>query len=458
MQHIFEPHEHDILGGRGNGPNLHLGNIYFRELVEANKTKYTSSQCNKVKNSIILEIVNKIQSRTPPGRFLTKDNDSGLWYVMAYKKMLKKTGQALRERPVSNSSLASSVYDISQETAADLNNLLENLNCSKVLNDNITKDGCDAMSQKYLIRQEEKEKFSTNTSDDIEYKENHYWKKLSNKNQINNGYGDCSMKQKQEEVLDNPCKASDTYISNDKEYGESFNCNKEGDTNQNLSEYKLKSDAFTEQDNFPDEPYGTFNSSDTERRESMDWGTVLNATENNDPSSQNTMNQSLATLNVLESMMTSMKSINLDDSEEKESDSVDQMDVSMHFANCAEFNKGLSKSVPPCLNLYKDDICPKENSDMTKSTPPLHSYNLNDDNVDPRQMTLPSSRRISLKKFFTLSGRKLAAFTTDDKKIQRLPSLQQEQARSDYDHLFEGSYSDSMDFNDSIDMINFAKV
>lgn len=96
MELITEPHAHDVLSGRGNGANLHPGNIYFRSLVATHKGTYVSSS-HKDKKNIKLRIVQQIQNRCPSGRFLHKNNMTSLWNCMNQKEALRKTGQALRE-------------------------------------------------------------------------------------------------------------------------------------------------------------------------------------------------------------------------------------------------------------------------------------------------------------------------------------------------------------------------
>jgi len=99
MQSIITPHEHDILAGRGNQVNRHIGNVFYRDLVREKKAAYTSLFCCYTeKKKIISEIFEKIESRNPPGRFLMKERESGLWTIMDYKTILKKIGQALREK------------------------------------------------------------------------------------------------------------------------------------------------------------------------------------------------------------------------------------------------------------------------------------------------------------------------------------------------------------------------
>lgn len=94
---VSAPHEFDVVKGRGNGANLHPGNIAFRKLVTAHKDTYYVSS-NDEKKRIVVIIIDLIQSSTPAGRFLTED--CGVWRLMDEKSVLRKVGQALREQKV----------------------------------------------------------------------------------------------------------------------------------------------------------------------------------------------------------------------------------------------------------------------------------------------------------------------------------------------------------------------
>ena len=93
---IVNPHEHDVLSGRGNFVNYHAGNEHFRALVRKHKLEYV--RCPKPqKGKFSRMIVDEIKNRTPPGRFLKQDGSTKLWYDIGEKKALDKTRQALRE-------------------------------------------------------------------------------------------------------------------------------------------------------------------------------------------------------------------------------------------------------------------------------------------------------------------------------------------------------------------------
>lgn len=93
---IVAPHEHDVLSGRGNFVNYHVGNEHFRNLVRKHKVAYVA--CPKPqKGKFSRMIVEEIRNRTPSGRFLKQDGSTKLWYDIGEKKALDKTRQALRE-------------------------------------------------------------------------------------------------------------------------------------------------------------------------------------------------------------------------------------------------------------------------------------------------------------------------------------------------------------------------
>jgi len=89
------PHDHDVLCGRGGATNSHIGNTNYRKLVSHNKRLYIT--CPKRHKIIVSRsIVEAVRRQNPPGRFLLKQND-GLWHDIGHAKALEKTSQALRE-------------------------------------------------------------------------------------------------------------------------------------------------------------------------------------------------------------------------------------------------------------------------------------------------------------------------------------------------------------------------
>jgi hypothetical protein len=92
------PHDNDILCGRGNNANRHAGNVFFRDLIAANKVQY-ATLTKKEKMLLARQIVTIVCHHTdPPGRFLGRDTVTGLWYDIGWPRSLEKTSQALREK------------------------------------------------------------------------------------------------------------------------------------------------------------------------------------------------------------------------------------------------------------------------------------------------------------------------------------------------------------------------
>ena len=102
----------DILCGRGGLTNHHKGNKRFRDIVALHRADYVRAP--KVqKPDVARLIVGAIRTGTPPGRFLRKDNDTGLWYDIGDKRATEKTSQALREKlPDREASKTEASFDI----------------------------------------------------------------------------------------------------------------------------------------------------------------------------------------------------------------------------------------------------------------------------------------------------------------------------------------------------------
>jgi hypothetical protein len=103
QQSIVQPHATDILCGRGGSSSRHMGNIHLRELIAANKARY-SSLTKKQKMMLARQIVDLIHGADPPGRFLARDAQTGWWCDIGLPRSLEKTSQALREKSSSSSS------------------------------------------------------------------------------------------------------------------------------------------------------------------------------------------------------------------------------------------------------------------------------------------------------------------------------------------------------------------
>ena len=107
-KNIRKPHAHDVLCGRGGSSNRHVGNLNFRGLVGANKDMYVTLT-KKQKMMVARAIVNAVKRQEPPGRFLQKDPETGLWFDIGLPRSLEKTSQALREKTAADKNSAMSV-------------------------------------------------------------------------------------------------------------------------------------------------------------------------------------------------------------------------------------------------------------------------------------------------------------------------------------------------------------
>eukprot|EP00560_Eucampia_antarctica_P007420 CAMPEP_0197822880 /NCGR_PEP_ID=MMETSP1437-20131217/178_1 /TAXON_ID=49252 ORGANISM="Eucampia antarctica, Strain CCMP1452" /NCGR_SAMPLE_ID=MMETSP1437 /ASSEMBLY_ACC=CAM_ASM_001096 /LENGTH=431 /DNA_ID=CAMNT_0043421739 /DNA_START=150 /DNA_END=1445 /DNA_ORIENTATION=- len=85
----------DVLCGRGSGTNAHPGNKYFRNKINMYRRAYLKTRKND-KPTISRFIVQSIHERN--GRFLKKDEKSGLYFEIGDDIAREKTSQALRQR------------------------------------------------------------------------------------------------------------------------------------------------------------------------------------------------------------------------------------------------------------------------------------------------------------------------------------------------------------------------
>jgi len=93
---IKNPHDNDVVGGRGKGFINHPGNIDYRRLVVFECDRYIAGS-NEEKKRIVSQIINKVKSKNPPGRFLNRDKKTDPWTCMDVDKILRKVSHSLRE-------------------------------------------------------------------------------------------------------------------------------------------------------------------------------------------------------------------------------------------------------------------------------------------------------------------------------------------------------------------------
>jgi hypothetical protein len=87
--------DYDVLSGRGGGTNVHPGNRNFRDLINLHRRAYLKARKND-KPAISRAIVRSIRENN--GKFLRKDEASGMWFEIGDDAAREKTSQALRQR------------------------------------------------------------------------------------------------------------------------------------------------------------------------------------------------------------------------------------------------------------------------------------------------------------------------------------------------------------------------
>lgn len=91
------PTQTDVLLGRGVATNRHPGNENFRQICRQHVEVYMTST-KKQKMLISRSVVKHVCTQLlPPGRFLEKNADTGLYHEVDTKRALEKTAQALRD-------------------------------------------------------------------------------------------------------------------------------------------------------------------------------------------------------------------------------------------------------------------------------------------------------------------------------------------------------------------------
>lgn len=107
MKVVVELNSHDVLFGRGSGPNDHEGNVRFRRLVAERKEEYMATNHRMTKAKIARAIVDRVVVNN--GRFLKKlepkeMKEHGItsceaWMEVDEETVMEKAKQALRQNP-----------------------------------------------------------------------------------------------------------------------------------------------------------------------------------------------------------------------------------------------------------------------------------------------------------------------------------------------------------------------
>lgn len=68
----YTPNPFDVICGRGNECMHHIGNKYFRQLLNNNLMRYTNVEMKSEKSIIIIDMIRIIQNESG-GKFIKKD-------------------------------------------------------------------------------------------------------------------------------------------------------------------------------------------------------------------------------------------------------------------------------------------------------------------------------------------------------------------------------------------------
>ena len=80
----------------------HVGNRKFRDIVAEAIPGYVTATSRATKSEIVTSIVRKV--RESGGRFLKRDNDRKVWYVLNYTQSKEKAGHAIRDATITEES------------------------------------------------------------------------------------------------------------------------------------------------------------------------------------------------------------------------------------------------------------------------------------------------------------------------------------------------------------------
>lgn len=98
LKNIRVPGDNDVVFGRGGASIHHPGCKSYRDMVRSHQRQYIGYDDSRhMKTLLTHELVKKWREQTPPGRFLKKDEATGLWHDVGTKDARRKTAQLLRE-------------------------------------------------------------------------------------------------------------------------------------------------------------------------------------------------------------------------------------------------------------------------------------------------------------------------------------------------------------------------
>jgi len=95
LPQAYQPHSRDICCGRGKRNWTHAGNIYFRQLIQANVDRYIEAPTSRDKTKAVLSIVDYLRQE---GSYFVKQDNSGSWYDIGDSQARTKVGHSFRDQ------------------------------------------------------------------------------------------------------------------------------------------------------------------------------------------------------------------------------------------------------------------------------------------------------------------------------------------------------------------------
>ena len=93
---ILEPSENDVLFGKGYFVHHHPGNCKYRSIVIERKFEYKQTKNKTLKHNLAKSVLMHIENLSPPGRFLSLDEDGTYYEQTNNFVILTKIKSALR--------------------------------------------------------------------------------------------------------------------------------------------------------------------------------------------------------------------------------------------------------------------------------------------------------------------------------------------------------------------------
>ncbi len=92
----YEPRSRDVCCGRGKRNWNHEGNVWFRNLIQANVDRYVQAPSKTDKTAVVISVVEQV--RQEGAFFVKQDDDSGRWYDIGDIQAREKVGHSLRDQ------------------------------------------------------------------------------------------------------------------------------------------------------------------------------------------------------------------------------------------------------------------------------------------------------------------------------------------------------------------------